>query len=252
MIASGNNIKLSVVVPIFNEEKAIAILCEEIKAALAAFGEGGEIIFVDDGSHDKSGEILERLAKMDANTRVFRLNSHQGQYKALEEGFRQARGEMVVSMDGDLQNDPRDILKLIAKLDEGFDVVCGWRWGRKDRWQRIIGAKIGNYLQRLITKVRLHDIGCGLRVYRKYVVEGLSLNNKYELPLLPYILSKRTNKITEIKITHMQRPYGRSRYGLAYFFGSINSYIKLLSAGNNGKINFYEYAEKNIRSHTGT
>lgn len=232
MIASGNNIKLSVVVPIFNEEKAIAILYGEIKAAL---GEKGEIIFIDDGSRDKSGMELERLQGLDETVRVFKLAAHQGQYKALEKGFSEARGEIVISMDGDLQNDPRDMFRLIAKLDEGFDVVCGWRGQRKDRWQRIIGAKIGNYLQRLITKVKLHDMGCGMRAYRRGILENLTFNDKYEFSLLPYILSKRTNKITEIKISHKRRIYGKSKYSWVYFFGVINSYIKLLSAGNNGK-----------------
>jgi glycosyltransferase involved in cell wall biosynthesis len=251
MIASGNNIKLSVVVPLFNEEKAIAILYGGIKAVLGALGEKGEIIFIDDGSRDKSGMELDRLQGADQAVRVFKLAAHQGQYKALEKGFSEARGEIVVSMDGDLQNDPHDIFRLIAKLDEGFDLVCGWRRERKDRWQRVIGAKVGNYLQRLITKVRLHDMGCGMRAYRKGIIENLTFNDKYEFSLLPYILSKRTNKITEIKITHKKRIHGKSKYSWAYFLGVINSYIKLLLAENNRKINFSEYAEKNIRSHTG-
>lgn len=222
-------IDVSIVIPVFNEEQAIQLLYDKLKNILEAFGRESEIIFVDDGSKDRSYEILKQLAGIDKNVRVFRFDSNNGQCKVLEKGFHEARAETVVTMDGDLQNDPADIPKLITKLNEGFDVVCGWRRSRKDPWPKVLKSKAGNYLQRKITKINLHDISCTMRAYRKNIVKDIILKNRYDIGLIPYILSKRTNKITEVEIGHYKRLFGRSKYGFfSSCFGAICNYVRLI------------------------
>ena len=222
-------ITLSIVIPVYNERKSINILYGKIKNMLKTFGEKSEIIFLDDGSTDDSYKILQELSSIDENVRVFRHGTNQGQCKAVEKGFREARGETIVTMDGDLQNDPDDIPKLISKLNEGFDVVCGWRWSRKDHWHKVLKSKIGNFFQRKITGLKIHDIGCSMRAYRRRIVKDIIFQNKYEVSLLPLMLSRHTNRITETKIKHYERPFGESKYGFFKMsFGVIRDYIKLL------------------------
>ncbi len=223
-----NQIGISVVVPICNEEKTIDILYKRIRDVLGKLGENNEIIFIDDGSTDGSAEILKQLSILDKMVKVFKFLSNQGQHKAIEKGFMEAKGRIIVTMDSDLQHDPYDIPKLIGKLNENFDIVCGWRKDRKDRWYKIVSAKAGNFIQRKITGLNLHDMGCGMRAYRRDIVKNIVFTNKYEIGLLPYILSKRTNRITEIEIAHNKRIYGRSHYNLSYIFGTIYCYTKLL------------------------
>jgi len=229
MFECQNQIELSIIIPVFNEEMSILILYTKIEEVLCKLKYRSEIIFIDDGSTDSSGEILKYLCKLDENVRLFGFNSNRGQHKAIEKGFLEARGEIIVTLDGDLQNNPYDIPKLIAKLDEGFDIVCGWRSHRKDPWQKKLKSIIGNYLQRKITKIDLHDMSCSMRAYKKAIIKNLSFRHKYEVGLLPYIISKYTNKITEVKINHHARSYGKSKYD---FFqtslGTILYYLKLI------------------------
>lgn len=224
-----NKIELSVIVPIYNEEDSIEFLYVDIKKTLATIVRKSEIIFVDDGSSDKSGKILSSLGEKDKDVKLFKFILNKGQHKAIEKGFREAKGDIIVTIDGDLQNDPSDIPKLIAKLNEGFDVVCGWRSARKDPFLKIIKSRFGNFFQSKITKLRLRDMSCTMRAYKKKSVKNLVLKHKYEIGLLPYILSKRTNKITEIKIKHHERIFGKSKYNLLpTIMGTVFCYFKLV------------------------
>ncbi|OGW75962.1 MAG: hypothetical protein A2Z72_04675 [Omnitrophica bacterium RBG_13_46_9] len=230
-------IKLSIIVPIFNEEKSILILYNKIRETLKTFDVKSEIIFVDDGSTDSSCKVLRYLSKLRSDIRFFEFNLNKGQHKAIEKGFHEAQGEVVVTIDGDLQEEPRDISKLIAKLDEGFDVVCGWRSVRKDSWLKVLKSKIGNYLHRKITKLELHDMSCTMRAYRKSLVKNLILQEKYEVGFIPYILSKYTKRITEVKIKHHKRAFGKSKYGLlATTIGTIRCFIKLILGNAKNRI----------------
>jgi glycosyltransferase involved in cell wall biosynthesis len=229
-VNENSHIDISIVIPIFNEEKAIQILYDKIKNMLKVSGKESEIIFVDDGSRDGSYEILKQLADIDKSVRVFRFDSNKGKCKGLEKGFHEARAEVIVTMDGDLQNDPDDIPKLISKLNEGSDVVCGWRWSRKDPWHKVLKSKIGNYVQRKITKIKLHDISCPMQAYKRGIVKDIIFQNRYDDFFLPFILSKYTNRITEVKIRHYQRPFGKSKYSfLTTSLEVVRNYIKLIN-----------------------
>jgi len=224
-----NQIDLSVVVPLFNEKYSILPLYKKLKQALEALKISNEIIFINDGSTDGTSQILNHLSKIDTAIRYFKFDSNRGQHKALEKGFQEAQGQIIVTIDGDLQNDPCDISELINKLNEGFDVVCGWRYHRNDPWLKIIKSWLANFIQRRITKLQLHDIGCSMRVYRKNVVKNVILHNKHEVPLLPLILWQYTQKIVEIKINHHRRIWGQSKYGfLSSCIGISLCYIKFL------------------------
>lgn len=224
-----NGIELSIIIPVFNEEKNIPVLHKKIEEALPLFKNNLEIIFINDGSTDSSDKILEHLRGSSENIRVFTFNSNQGQHKAIEKGIREARGNIIVTMDGDLQNDPSDIPKLIDKLDEGFDAVCGWRASRYDPWHKVLKSRIGNYFQRKITKIELHDMSCTLRSYRKIAVKNLVLRNKYEISFVPYLLSKIGKKVTEIKVKHNPRTQDKSKYGfMPVCLGVTWYYIRLI------------------------
>ena len=228
-------VKYSVIVAVFNSEKCLERLFHTLREALQTLPGESEIIFIDDCSTDGSAGILQRFASSDMHVRVFRFASNKGHALALKHGFDEARGEIIVSIDDDLQQDPADIPALIAKLNEGFDVVCGWRMPRKDPLQRIVISKIGNYIMRKTTAIRLHDIGCTLRAYRKDIVKDLSLQDRGDISFIPYILSRRTRKITEVTINHRESSEGKSRYNcLAIIFMVLYSYIRLRRRSGHG------------------
>ncbi|MFA5410541.1 MAG: glycosyltransferase family 2 protein [Candidatus Omnitrophota bacterium] len=226
---NNSRIKLSIVLPVFNEEKTLQILYVRIKKMLEAFSGESELIFIDDGSCDGSYDILKGLAGADKRVRVFRFNSNEGQCKALEKGFREARGEIIAQIDADLQTDPQDILRLVLKLNDGFDLVCGWRWRRRDPWHKVLKSQMGNYVQRRITKINLHDISCPLKVYRKTIVKGITFQNRYDIFFLPLIFSKHTDKMAEVKIEHHPRCFGKSKYGfISTCLGVMRNYLRLI------------------------
>src|SRR5215217_4606835 len=162
---------LSVVVPVRNEQPALDRLADELGSVLDAYDES-EIVFVDDGSSDDSFATLARLHAEHANVRVVRLRRNFGKAAALAAGFEQARGDVVVTLDADLQDDPAEIPRLLAKLDEGFDIVCGWKTQRRDPWTRRVLSRIFNRLASAVSGLRLHDVNCGLKAYRAEVVRG--------------------------------------------------------------------------------
>ncbi|HEB53941.1 MAG TPA: glycosyltransferase [bacterium] len=209
---------LSVVVPIFNERDNIAPLHEALTYSLRALGRSYEIVLVDDGSTDGSRDVMRRLAANDPHLRLVLFRRNYGQTPAMAAGFRACRGRTIVSMDGDLQNDPADIGRLVEKLEEGYDVVCGWRRNRQDRVAtRLLPSKIANFLIARVTGAHIHDTGCSLKVYRSWVVRSLHLYSDMHrfLAALGVGLGAR---ITELPVRHHARRAGVSKYGLGRVF----------------------------------
>jgi glycosyltransferase involved in cell wall biosynthesis len=207
--------ELSVVIPIRNEAESLAELYRELTATLEAWGGSYEIIAIDDGSTDGTFEILSRLHAQDSRLRVIRFRRNFGQTAAFAAGFAHARGRLIVTADGDLQNDPRDIPRMIETLEQGFDMVCGWRKNRKDAlMSRTLPSMIANRLISWATGVRLHDYGCSLKVFRAEVVKPLKLYGEMHR-FLPAIASEQGVAIAEVAVNHRARRHGRSNYGIS-------------------------------------
>jgi glycosyltransferase involved in cell wall biosynthesis len=213
---------ISVVVPVFNEERSVALLYEELQAALDPLDQPWEAVYVDDGSTDGSFSALTRLHAANENVRVVRLRRNFGKAAALAAGFGQAQGDVVVTIDGDLQDDPSEIPHLLAKLDEGFDLVSGWKAKRKDPIARRIFSKLFNGAVGLVSGVHLHDMNCGLKAYRASVVRQLPLYGELHR-FLPVLAHQRGYRIAELPVNHRPRAHGRSRYGFErYLRGSFD------------------------------
>ena len=205
---------ISVVIPIRNEAPALKDLHREVTQTLAGWGRSYELIIVDDGSTDDGFEILARLAAVDPRLRVIRFRRNFGQTAAFAAGFDHARGRVIVTSDGDLQNDPRDIPAMIDALERGADIVCGWRKNRQDSFlSRRLPSMIANRLISTATGVRLHDYGCSLKAFRAEVVEPLKLYGEMHR-FLPAIASEQGVAIAEVVVNHRARPHGRSKYGI--------------------------------------
>ena len=215
---SPSNLELSVVIPIYNEAESIHQLIEAISNNLRQNQLNYEIICIDDGSNDGTTEILRQLVKNRNDLKAVLLRRNYGQTPAMAAGFEQAKGKIIVTLDGDLQNDPADIPQLLAKLEEGYDLVSGWRKERQDdALTRLLPSKIANWLIGKITGVKLHDYGCSLKAYRSELVADMNLYGELHrfLPALAYIEGAI---ITEIPVRHHARRYGKSKYGLGRTF----------------------------------
>jgi glycosyltransferase involved in cell wall biosynthesis len=210
--------EVSVVVPIYNEVESLPHLIEAIASTLSEAQLNYELICVDDGSVDGSAQLLKELALKTPNLRGVLLRRNYGQTAAMAAGFNYARGKAIVTLDGDLQNDPADIPMLLAKLEEGYDLVSGWRKNRQDAaLTRLLPSKIANWLIAEITGVRLHDYGCSLKAYRAELVADMNLYGELHrfLPALAFIEGAR---ITELPVRHHARVHGQSKYGLGRTF----------------------------------
>ncbi len=206
--------ELSVVIPIKNEAPGLVELHKEFTDTLARWGRPYELIIVDDGSTDESFRILAELQGRDPKLRVIRLRRNFGQTAAFAAGFDHARGRLIVTSDGDLQNDPRDIPALVETLERGYDLVCGWRRDRKDPFlSRRLPSMLANGLISAVTGVHLHDYGCSLKVFRAEVVKGMRLYGEMHR-FLPAIASDQGVTIAEVVVNHRARQYGRSKYGI--------------------------------------
>lgn len=203
---------LSVVVPVRNEERSITPLHEQLKAALDPLGLPWEVLIVDDGSEDGSFAAIACLHANECNVRGVRLRGNFGKAAALAAGFAHATGDVIVTIDGDLQDDPAEIPRLLAKLEEGFDVVSGWKTRRRDPILRRVLSRAFNLAASAASGVRLHDMNCGLKVYRAEVVHALPLYGELHR-FLPVLAAQRGYRIAEIPVHHRRRVYGRSRYG---------------------------------------
>src|SRR6202521_3993716 len=207
-------VELSVVIPVRNEAASLEELLRELTQTLGAWGRSYEIIVVDDGSTDESFAILSRLQAIDSRVRVIRFRRNFGQTAAFSAGFAHARGSLIVTSDGDLQNDPRDIPAMVGKLERGYDIVCGWRKARKDAFfSRLVPSMAANGLISWATGVRLHDYGCSLKAFRAEVVKPLKLYGEMHR-FLPAIASEQGVSIAEVVVNHRERRHGRSKYGI--------------------------------------
>ncbi len=206
---------LSIVVPIYNEVDNLRPLCQRVHAVLAPMDWSYELILIDDGSRDGSSELLAELHAEDDTIKVLRFRRNFGQTAALAAGFEYAHGDVIVSLDGDLQNDPVDIPRLLAKLDEGYDLVNGWRIKRQDPFlSRRLPSQIANSIISLTTRVKLHDYGCTLKAFRRDVAKGLKLYGEMHR-FIPALAGDMGARIAELPVTHHARKHGTSKYGLA-------------------------------------
>jgi len=222
---------LSVVIPVFNEERSVALLYEELQAALDPLDDTWEAVYVDDGSTDGSFAALTRLHSRAGNVRVVRLRRNFGKASALAAGFANARGEIVVTIDGDLQDDPAEIPRLLAKLDEGYDLVSGWKTKRRDPLTRRIPSRIFNAVAGRISGLRLHDMNCGFKAYRAEVVRGLVLYGELHR-FIPVLAHDQGYRVTELAVNHRPREHGRSRYGLERY---LRGFLDLLTVSFMGR-----------------
>jgi glycosyltransferase involved in cell wall biosynthesis len=222
---------ISVVVPVHDEERSVALLHEELGAALDPLHEPWEVVFVDDGSTDGTFGALTRLHDRSDNVRVVRLRRNFGKSAALAAGFAQAAGETVVTIDGDLQDDPAEIPKLLAKLDEGFDLVSGWKTKRRDPWRRRALSRLFNWVTGRVSGLRLHDLNCGLKAYRAEVVRGLRIYGELHR-FLPVLAHYRGFRVAELPVNHRPRQHGRSRYGLERY---VRGFLDLLTVSFMGR-----------------
>lgn len=222
---------ISVVVPVHNEERTVALLLDELASTLDGLGRPWEAVFVDDGSTDGTFAALTRLHAQSDHVRVVRLRRNFGKAAALQAGFAQAQGEIVVTMDGDLQDDPAEIPRLLAKLDEGFDLVSGWKTKRRDPLTRRIPSKLFNAVSGRISGLRLHDMNCGLKAYRAEVLHGLSIYGELHR-FIPVLAHDRGYRVAELPVNHRPREHGRSRYGVERY---VRGFLDLLTVSFMGR-----------------
>lgn len=219
---------VSIIVPIYEEEKNIDDIHDRLIEALGRADFSYEVIFVDDGSTDGSAEKLEELTKRDVRFKLVALRRNYGQTAAMMAGFDHASGDVFVAMDGDLQNDPKDIARLVAKIREGYDVVSGWRRDRKDKPVRRLLSRCANFLISFSTGVQLHDFGCTLKAYRKEIISSIRLYGEMHR-FIPIHAKWQGARIAEIPVSHHYRRHGRSKYGMERIFKVMLDLMLVLS-----------------------
>ena len=216
--AGAKRPRLSVIVPLFNEQESIRPLYAAIVQALGELGCSFELVFVDDGSSDATVAIASQIAHIDARLRIVKFRRNYGQTAAMAAGIEHASGEILVTMDGDLQNDPQDIGLLLAQIDAGFDIVVGWRHDRQDKLvSRKIPSRIANWLIGKVTGVPIHDNGCSLKAFRATLIKSIPLYSEMHR-FIPAMASIAGPRIAEIKVRHHARRYGQSKYGLSRIY----------------------------------
>ncbi len=205
---------ISIIIPVFNESESIAYLLEEVKSVMEVNELNYELIVVNDGSQDNTDAVLVELTKNIKELLVVSLRKNYGQTAAMAAGFDISRGEIVITLDGDLQNDPNDIPKLISEINTGYDLICGWRFDRKDKLiNRRIPSKIANKLIAKVTGLKLHDYGCSLKAFTKEIIDDVKLYGELHR-FLPILASIEGARIKEVKVNHRSRKYGSSKYGI--------------------------------------
>jgi glycosyltransferase involved in cell wall biosynthesis len=211
---------ISVIVPLYNEKPSLDELHAGLQKTLAELAADHEIIFVDDGSRDGSIDTLRDLQQQDSHIRVVRLRRNFGKSAALSAGFRIARGEIVVTLDADLQDQPCEMPRLLSRLDEGCDLVSGWKRPRRDSWTKRLASRLFNLITSWLTGVPLHDINCGFKAYRREVIEEIKVYGEMHR-YIPVLASYRGFAVGEVQIAHRARRYGKSRYGVGRMWGGF-------------------------------
>ncbi len=211
---SDSSIKYSVVVPLFNEQENIPPLYMKLTEVMDAIGETYELVFVDDGSRDNTFKVLSDIYEHDHRVNVVRLRRNFGQTAALKAGFDFARGEVIISMDGDLQHDPEEIPRFLEKIEEGFDLVSGWRYARHDHWlMRQIPSRAANWMMAKLSGIDLHDFGTTFKAYRREIIQEIQLYGELHR-FIPALASSTGARIAEVPITNLSRKSGKSNYGI--------------------------------------
>lgn len=206
---------LSVVIPAYNEERNIPLLCKSLKSVLNKYQY--EIIFVDDGSLDNTFNMLKTISQKDKKIKVVSFQRNYGKSAALSAGFDIAKGDIIITMDADLQDDPKEIPRFIEKINEGYDLVSGWKFKRRDPLSKTIPSKFFNFLTSVLTKVKIHDINCGFKAYRKNVTKNINIYGELHR-YIPVLASLNGYEVGEVKVEHHSRKYGKSKYGTSRLF----------------------------------
>ncbi len=211
---SGSKVEISIVIPVYNEEDNIWLLYDNLEPVLSKLGRNYEVILVDDGSKDGTYNKLLELHKKNNHFKIIKFRRNFGQTPAMRAGFDFANGGIVITLDADLQNDPEDIPKILEKMDEGYDIVSGWRKNRKDNALRRFPSIVANKIISVLFRVRLHDYGCTLKAYRKEVLDNIELYGEMHR-YIPAIASWMGVKVAEIGVNHYARKFGKAKYGIS-------------------------------------
>ena len=209
--------KISLVVPLFNEEESILPLINEIRKAIKPLNKPYEVVFVDDGSTDKSLQVIKEAAKSDNRLKFISFRKNYGKSAALQVGFKAATGDAVITMDADLQDDPHEVPNLLKKLDEGYDLCSGWKKERFDPFIKKYSSRFFNFVTRLISGIKIHDFNCGLKAYRREVVQNLNVYGELHR-YVPVLAKWQGFTVTEIPVKHHKRRYGKTKFGISRFF----------------------------------
>ncbi|MEW6005446.1 MAG: glycosyltransferase [Stygiobacter sp.] len=219
--------KVSIIVPLFNEEESLKPLYQEIKKGIKQVNCDYEILFIDDGSKDKSLSVIKELAKFDNKIKYFSFRSNYGKSAALQIGFKNATGDAVITMDADLQDDPLEIPNLLKKLDDGYDLVSGWKKQRFDPFIKKISSKFFNLVTRILTGVKIHDFNCGLKAYKKAVVQSVDVYGEMHR-YIPVLANWKGFTVTEIVVKHHPRKFGTTKFGVSRFFKGFIDLITVI------------------------
>ncbi len=219
--------KISILVPLFNEEESLEELFEKLEHTMAEVGEDYEYIFVDDGSNDGSLAILRELYNRSPRVNVISFRRNYGKSAALSVGFKATKGDVVITMDADLQDDPMEIPNLLKALDGGLDLVSGWKQDRKDPWTKTVPSKLFNFVTSKLSGIRLHDFNCGLKAYRREVVDSLSIYGELHR-FIPVLAGWERFRIGEITVRHFERKHGKSKYGSKRFLNGLFDLITVM------------------------
>ncbi|MGQ9732098.1 MAG: glycosyltransferase family 2 protein [Candidatus Zipacnadales bacterium] len=212
--------RLTFVIPLLNEAASVSQLAEELKAVAVDQGWEMEVILVDDGSTDNTWAVISEVCAADARFRGLRFRRNFGKAAGLAAGFAEAQGDVIVTLDGDLQDDPREVPKLLALLNEGYDTVSGWKKVRHDPWHKVWSSRLFNLVVRWLTGVKLHDVNCGLKAYRREAVEGLALYGELHR-FIPVLAQAKGFRAGEVIVTHRPRKHGSSKYGTRRFLRGL-------------------------------
>lgn len=218
---------ISIIIPLLNEAESLPELYEQLKTVLNEMGKSYELIFVDDGSTDDSPKILQQLHENDDQAKYIQFRKNHGKADALAEGFRRATGQFVITMDADLQDDPREIPHLIAKLEEGYDLISGWKKKRYDPLSKRLPSKLFNWTVSKAAKVRLHDFNCGLKAYRLEVIKNIRIYGQMHR-FIPMLAHREGFRVGEMEVQHRPRKYGKSKYGAARLTGGLFDLLTII------------------------